>query len=226
MTVNGKSVAQPIYVKMDPRVKVTPEVQQIFTLTTQIEDNARTAETAYKDARTLLEKVKARPQSAASDGLVKQLTEIAPERVAPTGGGRGGRGGGGGGAFAIGGAEAATPPNLSTIAGQMVAAVQAMQAAEMAPTAAQLAAVSQEQAAYSEVMAKWAALRGQGGRTGRPLLSRSARREAGGEVVLRCEHEQDRPAMGWPRRGSRATGHPCGGCHQAPFGAENRHRKE
>jgi hypothetical protein len=172
LTVNGKSVGQPIYVKMDPRVKVTPEVQQIFTLTTQFEDNARTAETAYKDARTLLEKVQARPQSAARDALVKQLAEIAPERVAPAGGGgRGGRGGGGG-ANAIGGAEPAPPPNLSTIAGQMVTAVQAMQAAEMAPTAAQLLAVNQEQTAYTEVMAKWAALRTKAG--GRPTPGAAA----------------------------------------------------
>ena len=43
LTANGKSLTQPIVVKMDPRVKITPEVQQIFTLTTQMEDNARNA---------------------------------------------------------------------------------------------------------------------------------------------------------------------------------------
>ena len=157
LTANGKSMVQSITVKMDPRVKITPEVQQIFSLTTQMEDNARTAEVAYQDARTLLEKVKARPQSAARDALVKQLTEMAPERVTPAaGGGRGGRGGGGGFGAA---AEPAAAANLSTIGGQMVGAVQAMQAAEMAPTAAQLQAVTQEQQAYTELMAKWNALR-------------------------------------------------------------------
>jgi hypothetical protein len=48
---------------------------------------------------------------------------------------------------------------LSNIAGQVLAAVQAMQGSEMPPTAAQLAACSQQQAAYSAVMAKWAALK-------------------------------------------------------------------
>ena len=43
LTANGKSLTQPITIKMDPRVKITPEVQQIFTLTTQMETSARNA---------------------------------------------------------------------------------------------------------------------------------------------------------------------------------------
>jgi len=97
-------------------------------------------------------KLKARPQSAANDALVKKVEEIAPAPVeAPAGGGgRGGRGGG---------AEPAPPANLSTIAGQMIAAVQGMQAAEMAPTVIELAACSREEAAYTALMAKWRGLR-------------------------------------------------------------------
>ena len=120
---------------------------------------------------TLLEKVKARPQSAANDALMKQLTEMAPERVAPpAGGGRGGRGGGGG----FGAAEPAAAANLSTIAGAMVGAVQAMQAAEMAPTAAQLQSVTQEQTAYTEVMAKWNALKVKAGGGATPVAPAAA----------------------------------------------------
>ena len=152
-------MTQPITVKMDPRVKITAEVQQIFTLTTQMEDDARIAEAAYKDARALIEKIKARPQSAANDALRKQLEAMAPpEPVAPAGGGRG-RGGRGGGGFPGAAAEPATPPNLSDIAGRMIAAVQGMQAAEMPPTAAQLLACSQQHAAYSGLMARWTALK-------------------------------------------------------------------
>jgi hypothetical protein len=158
LTVNGKSMAQPLMVRLDPRVKITPEVQEIFTLTAQMEDNAHIAEAAYKDARALVKKIEARPESRATEALLEQLEEMAPpEPVAPAGGGRGGRGGGGGGRGAA--AEPAAPANLSTIAGRMVGAVQAMQAAEMPPTAAQLLAVNREQAAYSALMAKWAALK-------------------------------------------------------------------
>jgi hypothetical protein len=161
LTVNDKSMTQPIAIKMDPRVKITQEVEQIFTLTTQMEDNARNAAAAYKDARALADKLTARTQSASTDALLKQVNEIAPVEVAAAagggGGGRGGRGGRGGGAAA---AEPAAPANLSTIGAQMVAAVQGMQGSEMPPTAAQLLACNQEQAAYSALMAKWAALKG------------------------------------------------------------------
>ena len=78
LTVDGKSQTQPITVKIDPRVKVTPVVQQIFTLTTQMEDGAMAAEAAAKDARAAAEKLRATPQSAANDALIKELDAIAP----------------------------------------------------------------------------------------------------------------------------------------------------
>ncbi len=165
LTANGKTLTQPITIKMDPRVKITPAVQEIFTLTTQMENNARNAADAYKEARAMAEKLHAKPQSAATDTLIKQVDEIAPVEAAAAGGGRGGRGGGAGGGAGGGGggfgapAEPAGPANLSTIGGQMVGAVQGMQGAEMAPTAAQLQACAQQQAAYTALMAKWTALK-------------------------------------------------------------------
>jgi photosystem II stability/assembly factor-like uncharacterized protein len=134
LTVNGKSMTQPIIVEMDPRVKITPEVQQIFTLTTQAEDNAMSAASAYKEARALAATVKARPQSAANDALLKKIDEIAPET--PAG-----------------------PATLSSIGPQMVGAVQPMQSSEVPPTAPQLAATTKAQADYSALMARWTALK-------------------------------------------------------------------
>ncbi len=155
LTANGQSVTQPITIKMDPRVKITPEVQQIFTLTTKMEDNARSAGEAYHQARELLAKLKARPQSAANDALIKKVEELAPVETAPSGGGgRGGRG-----AAAAAAAEPPAPANLATIGAQMVGAVQGMQAAEMAPTASELKACAKEEAAYTSLMAKWNALK-------------------------------------------------------------------
>ncbi len=157
LTANGRTMTQPIVIRMDPRVKITPEVQQIFTLTTQAENNARAAEAAYKDARALLEKTKAKPRSPANDALIKEIEEIAPGESA-----RGGRGGGGrGGAPAeFGGApEAAAPPTLANLALLVVNSVMSLQAAEMAPTAIQLEAVHRGQAAYASVMAKWASIK-------------------------------------------------------------------
>ena len=146
---------QPITVKMDPRVKLTVEVQQIFTVTTQMENHARNAENAYKEARALVEKVKARPQSAANDALVKQLDDIAPMQTEETGGGRGGRGGRGG----FGAPEPAVPANLENIRGRVVAAVMPMQASEMPPTAQELEACHRAETEYATLMSKWAALK-------------------------------------------------------------------
>jgi photosystem II stability/assembly factor-like uncharacterized protein len=148
LSTNGQTLTQPITIKMDPRVRITPEVQQIFTLTTKIENEARTALVAYKEARTMMDKA----QGNAT--LLKRLQEIAPEQ-ASTGGG-GGRGGGGGG---FGAEEPAPVPTLATIAGQLVAAVMPMQGAEMPPTASELEACAKQEAAYTTVMAKWTAIK-------------------------------------------------------------------
>jgi hypothetical protein len=151
LTADGKTQTQQIVIKMDPRVKITPQVQQIFTLTTQAETNARNAAAAYKEAREMAEKSKA--GSSASDALVKQIDAIAPAEIAAPadGGGRGGRGGGA--------AEPAAPANLGTIGRQLVGAVMGMQGAEMAPTAAMIEAYDREQAAYVSLMAKWSAIK-------------------------------------------------------------------
>jgi len=158
LTVNGKSQSQPITIRMDPRVRITPEVQQIFTLTAQMETNARNAAGAYKEARALVDRLRGRPQSTGTDALIKQVEEIAPaEAAGGEGGGRGGRGGRGGGSGAP--ATPPPPPNLATISAQMIAAVMPLQASEMPPTEMQLQACSQQEAAYSELMSKWTALR-------------------------------------------------------------------
>ena len=148
LTVSGKPLTQPITIKMDPRVKITPEVEQIFTLTARMENNARNAAAAYKEARAMAEKVK-------DAAVLKQLDEIAPvEQPRAEGGGRGGRGGGRGGAPAE-----ETPANLQDIGGRMVASVMSMQASEMAPTAVQLKACTQQETAFAALMVRWTALK-------------------------------------------------------------------
>jgi hypothetical protein len=165
---------------MDPRVKETPAVTQIYTFTTQAEDGAMAAEAAYKEARDAAEKLHQKPASAAIDALIKDLDAIAPPAAAaaPGGGAGGGRGGGGrgggrGGGGAGGGAAAPAPapvagapaaaapltPNLSSIGSEMVAAALAIQGSEMPPTAAQVTACQQRQAEYTALMAKWTAIK-------------------------------------------------------------------
>jgi len=150
LTANGQSMTQPITIKMDPRVKITPEVQQIFTLTTQLETYARNAEKAQKEARAMLDQVKG------NEALTKQIEALAPAEAPAAGGG--GRAGGGRGGRGGDGAPA-TAPTLTNIGAQLVAAAMAMQGSEMPPTAAVLANCRAQEAAYYALMQKWAALK-------------------------------------------------------------------
>jgi len=144
LTANGQTLSQPIAVKMDPRVKITPEVQQIFTWTTRMENYARTAATALQEAQAML--------ATANEEQKKKLEELAPpEAPAPPGGG-------GFGGFGQPEPPAATP-TLTNIGSLVVGAVMGMQASEMPPTAAQLESCKKQQAAYTAIMAKWSALK-------------------------------------------------------------------
>jgi photosystem II stability/assembly factor-like uncharacterized protein len=152
LTANGQTLTQPITIKLDPRVKVTPDVQQIFTLTARMEDDAKKAIGAYKDARAAIDRVKAR-QAAGDDALLKKLEEIAPVIAAPAPGA-------GGGEFAgFGPPPPPVPSTLANVAGQLVGSVMGMQGSEMAPTAVQLETAKKQEAAYTALMAKWVSLK-------------------------------------------------------------------
>jgi photosystem II stability/assembly factor-like uncharacterized protein len=153
LTANGQTVTQRIAIKMDPRVKITPGVQLLFTLSAKVEDEARNAASTYKQARDMVEKVKANPQSAANDALLKKLEALAPvEEKAPAGGGDFS-------GFGPGANIPSASPTLANIAAQLIASVMSMQGSDMPPTAAQIEACKKQEAAYTTLMAKWSALK-------------------------------------------------------------------
>jgi photosystem II stability/assembly factor-like uncharacterized protein len=75
LTANGQTLTQPLTIKMDPRVKITPEVEQIFALTKQMENSAREAAKAHAEAVALLEKLKA---VATPSPRLKKLADLEP----------------------------------------------------------------------------------------------------------------------------------------------------
>jgi hypothetical protein len=125
-------------------VKTTPEVQRIFTLTAQMEDEAAAALDARKEALDLIAK-------GGNKVVVRKFQEIAPEEAPQPAGA--GRGGGTGSPSAP-----ASPATLTDISGRLVGSLMAMQAAEIAPTAAKLDACAKQQAVYATLMAKWTVL--------------------------------------------------------------------
>ena len=135
LSADGSVLTQPITIKLDPRVKLTPGVQQIFTLAARMEEDAQKAIAAQKEARADIDKLKTK---SGSEELIKRLEEIAPAQ-APT--------------------DPAAAPTLTTISGLLIGSVMSMQAAEMPPTSAELAASAKQESAYSALMAKWSALK-------------------------------------------------------------------
>jgi hypothetical protein len=135
LTFDGQMQSQPLLVLLDPRVKVTPEVEQIFTLTKQIEDAARHAARARSEAQAMIAKLQTRSSSAASQSLLKKLQELAPASDPK--------------ASANDGTEItfdpratapSSPPTLTNIGGRLVTSAMSMQGSELPPTESQLAA--------------------------------------------------------------------------------------
>jgi hypothetical protein len=160
LTVNGKSVTQPLELHLDPRVNAESlGVQTLLRLTREMYDGARKAHQAAEDARTLSTKLESM-QGATADALKKQIADLAPAAAQATGGGRGGGRGGGG----RGGRGGAAPPGtngLDAVSAQMMAAAMSMQGADAAPTAREIAACAEAQQQFTAIMAKWTAIKTQ-----------------------------------------------------------------
>ncbi len=151
LTVDGKSVTQPITVLLDPRVK-TPAVAltQLTTLSREMYDRAAETRNELQKARALqtqLEKL----QGADAAAFKLKVDSLAP---APAAGGRGGRGGGG-----RGGAGTNAPSTLESVSNALLTAAMAMQNADVAPTANQIAACSAARTQAAATLARWTVLK-------------------------------------------------------------------
>jgi photosystem II stability/assembly factor-like uncharacterized protein len=163
LTVDGKTYAQPVVVKQDPRVK-TPDLAmtQVYTLTNAMyfgAIDAQQAAAALGSLRARAKEAAAKATGAAATALAafeKKAAGLEGQRPA-AGGGQ--RGGGGGGQRGGGGAPAAPPDTLWAVASLLSGQMTAMQSADVAPTAATLKAVTDAQAAAAKVMARWSAVK-------------------------------------------------------------------
>ena len=162
LTVNGKTLSQPLTVKQDPRVK-TPALamQQVYTLSTAAYREAANAFAAAAQAQQLRELVAAAASRASGD-LATALTAFAKkvEEVSGTIAGGGGRGGRGAAPASTSGAVAAPPPpTLSNAATALSGVMNVLQAADVQPTAVQLKAIAAARRAGTAAMARWTAVK-------------------------------------------------------------------
>ena len=143
LTASGKTVTQPLLVKMDPRVKTPPAaLARQFELSRQVCELMQQGWDALSEIKAF---------------RVKNPTGDLNQRAAAiegTGGGgrRGGRGGG------------ATPENLSRLNGELVAVLNILESADAAPTSQAAAAVADLSRVTAAQLIAWKELRASAGK--------------------------------------------------------------
>jgi photosystem II stability/assembly factor-like uncharacterized protein len=154
LAVDGESYTQPLMVKMDPRVKTTPEqLAAQHALEMRLTDDISRAGEAQNALRQIRTQLRAATQSA-QGSLAQAISAFDAKAQAIAGQGGGGRGGGGRGAVAAGGEQ-----SLGLLSGELGGVYSSVGASDFAPTITQTEAVAEAERSLTLVMARWAALR-------------------------------------------------------------------
>ena len=165
LTAHGKTYAQPITVRQDPRVKTPPAaMQQIFTLTDALYFGAAEAQAAVTRLAALRDRIaasRAQATGAALNALASFDERAASLAGVPAGAalaGRGAAGGAQGGRGGGAGQPPAPPPeSLPGVAAALAALMSVLQA-DVPATANQRAAIQAARIRAVEAMARWRAL--------------------------------------------------------------------
>ncbi|HEU5219031.1 MAG TPA: hypothetical protein VFU23_10240, partial [Gemmatimonadales bacterium] len=142
LVVNGKRYAQPLTVRMDPRVK-TPALELVrqYALSVRMVQGLKRTTAALEELRALREKVKA--ARAAASGAAAQALDDFDHKAA---------GLDGSGGFA-------GPPTLRRLSGELAGLYGTLQEADVAPTTQALAAIAEREASLRDALARWSTLR-------------------------------------------------------------------
>ena len=143
LTVNGTSYAQPLTIKMDPRVKTpTADLQQQFMLSKQVYEVLKQVADAAAEADHVQEQVSKLHETGAKSAAAPAVDTFAQKLKAVMGGGtRRPRGG--------------TPDTLDAMRGALLQLMGVFQEADVAPTTQAAAAVPELTKAVPPVLAKW-----------------------------------------------------------------------
>jgi hypothetical protein len=153
LSVDGQSQSEPLLVLLDPRVKVTPEAEVIFTMTKQVEDAARRAAKARSEAEAMIAKLQGATSTATSQAQLKSLQELVSADATASGTQSTES------TFLLRATPPTSPANLANISGRLVTSVMGFQGSELPPTAVQIAACRKQLAVYTALMTRWTALR-------------------------------------------------------------------
>jgi hypothetical protein len=154
LTVDGRTYAQPLTVRMDPRVKTPASALVLqFSLSKKLYDGALEAQAALQQVRNVRAQVKLAAGKAGQSAVSKTLSAFDAKAAALEG--TAGGGFGGGGAQAGGGAV----ESLAGIGSSLTSLMALLQGADAAPTSQAMAAVGDRRRALADLLDRWAALK-------------------------------------------------------------------
>jgi hypothetical protein len=150
LTAGGQTYRQPLVVRMDPRLK-TPitGVQQQFTLSKQLYDDALRNQKALDQLRALRAQIKQVAEKAGQSPAAEAIAAFDKKAAAlDGGGGPGGRG------------VPAGPLTLTSANTALGGLMRQLEAADVTSSTQVLAAITERRAAFLKVMTQWNALKG------------------------------------------------------------------
>jgi hypothetical protein len=152
LTVNGKSYAQKLEVKMDPRVR-TPvaDLVEQFKVSKQLYDDILVAAKSVEEAGSLRKQI-AQTRERAGQGAAADALDAFDKKVVAIAGG-GGRGGGG--RFA----PAGGPDTLASVQGALSGLLRIIQGADVSPTPQVVAAAEDRRKELATLMERWKSLK-------------------------------------------------------------------
>ena len=150
LTAGGRTLMQPLTVKMDPRVKTSPMgLSQQFSVTMQLYEALRKDKEALEDMRSFEAQLRQRGERGGAGA--DAITRLEQEAVALAGTGSGGRGGGGrGGRGSL---------SLTTLNSSLESLYNILQEDDRAPTTQAVAAAGTLQRQLDTLLGKWRALK-------------------------------------------------------------------
>jgi photosystem II stability/assembly factor-like uncharacterized protein len=149
LTVGGKSYTQPLTIKLDPRVKTSPEgIAQQFAISMKSYEGTQQIRDTQEQIRNLRAQLKSAKDSAGQGALAEAIAALDKKVAAIEGGGGGGRFGGSAGQ---GGAE----PSLSRISGELSGLMSLVEGADVTPTTQAVAAFDEAQKNLANLFSRW-----------------------------------------------------------------------
>jgi hypothetical protein len=164
LTVDGRTLKQPLTLRIDPRVK-TPAagLARQFEMSRTMYDGILDAQAALQEMRALRGRTQKAQEAAVQAQSPAEVTEVLAtfdKKAASIEGATGGPGGGRGGPTGPGGpAGAGAPDTLTGIGSSLNSLMNMLQAADVAPTSQLAAAVSERRQALRALLAKWESLK-------------------------------------------------------------------